>query len=194
MLQILLSCSPQPELSFADTDRVEVRVGIIAVRLVAVTAVFLRPWTVPAFLEAVAWVMAVQSAINNKDSKDFIVLYKQIWWRRAMAALAFFALEAATVTRVHPPLITVLLWFGVVEKNVRVPCWLLAIVCTAGVLVGTDAVELGVLGVACFPLWLHGFWVPRTRRSIPMAVLYKLQFSALLYEVAIRVPYMNGVS
>jgi hypothetical protein len=43
MLQIALACSSAPEHIFADTDRVERRVGRIMVRVVALTAVFLRP-------------------------------------------------------------------------------------------------------------------------------------------------------
>jgi len=186
MLQLTLACSITPELTFAETDRVETRVGRIMVRIIALTAVFLRPWTVPALLEALAWVSAAQYTLENRDSNEFITLYKSLWWRRVLSACAFIAVQTMTLARWYPPLIVPLFLLGLLVRSLRELYCALAVMCIPGIIIDTPAVEIGMLIGVCLPLWVFGFWDPRWSRALPMAVLYKMQLTALLYEIAQR--------
>jgi hypothetical protein len=141
---------------------------------------------VPALAEAIWWVIFVQQTLDRKDSRDFIVLYKQLWWRRTLAALAFFAVQAISATRLYPPLTLPLFLIGLVATSLRTPVCCLLVLSAVGIFIGTPAVELALLIGVCLPLWVHGLWDPRVLRAIPMAIIYKMQLTALLFEIAVR--------
>jgi hypothetical protein len=186
MLQLALSFSSQPEFTFVEDEHVERRVGHIMVRLVACTAVFLRPWTLPALLEAIAWVSVAEYTVRQRDSKEFISLYKSMWWRRSLSALAFFAVQLVSVMRAYPPLLALVFLVGLIATSMRIPLWCIIIPSAIGVFLGSPAMEIAMLIGVCIPLWCFGFWDPRWWRTLPMAMLYKMQLTALLYEIACR--------